>query len=54
MDVDHIGGQTDVGEDWATPMGTTKQQVHTDAHPVFYEKWRPGKKNITLPVRIHS
>lgn len=57
MDAQHLGGRTDVGEDWATPFGKTKQQVHTDAHPVLYEKWRPEKvrdgiHKICLPVRV--
>jgi len=57
MDADHIGGQTDVGENWAEPFGKTKQQVHQEAHPIFYEKWHPknvanGLHTISLPVRI--
>ncbi len=52
MNANHLGGRTDVGEDWATPMGTTKQDVHTAAHPVFYEKWREGNHTIHLPVRV--
>ncbi len=40
MDVNHHGGKTDVGEDWATPFGKSKAQIHADAHPPFYEKWR--------------
>jgi GT2 family glycosyltransferase len=52
MDADHVGGRTDVGEDWASPFDKTKQQVHEEAHPIFYEKWRPGKHTITLPVKV--
>jgi GT2 family glycosyltransferase len=52
MDVDHLGGRTDVGEDWATGFGKTKQQVHSEAHPPFYEKWRPGNHRIALPFMI--
>lgn len=57
MDADHIGGQTDVKEDWASPFGKTKQQVHIDAHPITYEKWSPknvenGLHKISLPIRI--
>lgn len=52
MDVDHIGGQTDVGEDWASPFGKTKQQIHEESHIPFYEEWRPGKHNISLPYHI--
>lgn len=40
MDIDHFGGRTDVGEDWSSVFGKTKQQVHQEAHPPFYEKWR--------------
>lgn len=40
MDIIHYGGRTDVGEDWASPFGKTKQEVHQEAHPPFYEKWR--------------
>lgn len=57
MDADHIGGQTDVKEDWAKNFGRTKAEIHSDAHPIFYEKWSPsnvenGKHNISLPIRI--
>lgn len=52
MDADHLGGRTDVGEDWTKPFGKTKQEIHTEAHPIFYEKWRAGKHNISLPVRV--
>jgi len=49
LNINHIGGQTDVGEDWATGFGKTKQQVHQEAHPPFYEYGR-GK----LPVLIED
>jgi hypothetical protein len=52
MDAQHLGGRTDVGENWAEPMGKTKQQVHQEAHPIFYEKWKPENHNIHLPVRV--
>jgi GT2 family glycosyltransferase len=52
MDVDHHGGLTDVGENWAEPFGKTKDQVHKEAHPPFYEDWRPGRHNICLPYRV--
>lgn len=57
MDANHLGGRTDVGEDWATPFGKTKAQIHEDAHPILYKKWHPdhvntGKHKISLPVRI--
>lgn len=57
MDADHLGGRTDVGEDWTKPFGKTKAEIHRDAHPVMYNKWSPqnvanGKHKISLPVRI--
>ena len=52
MDAEHLGGRTDVGEDWNRPFGKEKAQIHSDAHPVMYEKWRPGKHNICFPVRV--
>lgn len=52
MDVVHYGGKTDVGEDWASVFGKTKQQVHQESHPPFYNKWKPGNHNISLPVRV--
>lgn len=57
MDAQHLGGRTDVGENWAEPFGKTKQEIHIDAHPVMYKKWHPGnmgngKHTISLPVRI--
>lgn len=52
FDAQHLGGRTDVGEDWTRHFGKTKQQIHADAHPIFYEKWRPGKHKISLPVRV--
>jgi GT2 family glycosyltransferase len=57
MDAKHIGGQTDVKENWNAPFGKSKQQIHIDAHPVMYEKWSPknvtnGLHKISLPVRV--
>ena len=57
MDAQHIGGQTDVKEAWEKPFGKTKQQIHEEAHPVFYKKWSPenvrnGRHSIQLPVRV--
>lgn len=57
MDCQHLGGRTDVGEDWATKFGKTKQQIHEEAHPIFYKKWSPenvknGKHRISMPVRV--
>lgn len=58
MDAEHLGGRTDVGEDWASPFGKTKSQIHEEAHPIFYEKWHPkhvesGKNRISLPFRVN-
>ncbi len=57
MDCQHLGGRTDVGEDWSKPFNKTKQQVHEEAHPIFYKKWSPenvqnGKHKISMPVRV--
>lgn len=57
MDAQHLGGRTDVGEDWNKNFGKTKAEIHRDAHPVFYENWHPkhvesGKNKITLPFRV--
>jgi GT2 family glycosyltransferase len=56
MDADHLGGRTDVGEDWNKNFGKTKAEIHRDAHPVLYNKWSPdnvanGKHKIALPIR---
>lgn len=57
MDAEHLGGRTDVGEDWASKFGKSKAEIHQEAHPVLYNKWSPdwvtaGKHVISLPVRI--
>lgn len=57
MDAEHLGGRTDVGEDWTKPFNKTKAEIHRDAHPVLYNKWSPdnvanGKHKIKLPIRI--
>lgn len=57
MDAEHLGGRTDVAEDWAKGFGKTKAEIHKDAHPVFYNKWHPnnvsnGKNKISLPFRV--
>lgn len=57
MDADHLGGRTDVGENWNDKFGKTKAEIHRDAHPVLYNKWNlenvaNGKHKINLPVRI--
>lgn len=52
MDAEHLGGRTDVGENWNKPFNKEKHEIHADAHPVFYEKWRPGKHKIGLPYRV--
>lgn len=57
MDADHLGGRTDVGENWNVKFGKTKADIHRDAHPVFYRKWSPDnvankKHTRALPVYI--
>ena len=57
MDCQHLGGRTDVGENWAKAFGKEKHEVHQEAHPPFYEKWHRAHKlaktkSICLPVRI--
>lgn len=57
FDAEHLGGRTDVGENWAERFGKTKAQIHSDAHPVLYNKWSPenvrnGKHKISLPIRV--
>lgn len=57
MDAEHLGGRTDVLEDWNKPFQKTKAEIHRDAHPVMYNKWSPanvanGKHRISLPVRV--
>lgn len=52
MDVTHYGGRTDVNEDWASPFGKSKAEIHSESHVPLYEKWRPGNRNIALPYGI--
>lgn len=57
MDCEHLGGRTDIGEEWEKPFGKTKAQIHEEAHPIFYKKWSPenvrnGKHGIQLPIRV--
>ena len=57
MDAQHLGGRTDVGEDWSKVFNKTKQQVHEEAHPIFYKKWSPemvrkGRHVITMPIMV--
>jgi len=49
LDIDciHKGGRTSTTEKWAEVMGTTDEEVHREAHHVFYEKWRG-----MLPVAV--
>lgn len=49
LGVNHLGGRTDVGEDWTKGTGKTKQEVHADAHPPLYEYGRGF-----LPVMIED
>lgn len=58
MDAEHLGGRTDVGEDWSKPFGKSKAEIHQEAHPVLYNKWSPsnvenGTHNISLPIRVN-
>jgi hypothetical protein len=32
-----LGGRSDVGEDWTKGWGKSKQDIHTESHPLFYE-----------------
>lgn len=36
----HKGGQTDTSQDWSKETGKSKQQVHEDAHPKFYNHYK--------------
>jgi len=47
MDINHLGGRTDVNESWNKVFNKEKHEIHRDAHLPFYEKWR-GK----LPFRV--
>jgi glycosyltransferase involved in cell wall biosynthesis len=47
LGLNHIGGQTDVKENWSVGFGKTKQEIHRDSHPPLYEYCR-GK----LPIMI--
>jgi len=49
LELNHLGGRTDVGEDWTAGTGKTKQEIHEDAHPPLYEYCR-GK----LPIMIED
>lgn len=58
MDAQHLGGRTDVGENWNAPFNKSKAEIHADAHPIFYNKWNPGQvaagvHKIALPVRVY-
>jgi len=57
MDAEHMGGKTDVLEDWNKNFGKSKAEIHRDAHPVFYNKWsqenqQKGIHKISLPVYV--
>jgi GT2 family glycosyltransferase len=52
MDIMHHGGRTDVNEDWATPFGKSKAEIHAESHIPLYEKWKPGSRKISLPASI--
>lgn len=57
MDAEHLGGRTDVGEDWNKPFNREKHQIHADSHIPLYNKWSPsnienGTNKICLPIRV--
>jgi len=37
LDFFHKGGASDVSQDWTKGTGKTKQEIHSEAHPLFYE-----------------
>ena len=47
LNIFHLGGRTDCGEDWTKGTGKTKQQIHQEAHVPFFEYGRG-----ILPVMI--
>jgi len=49
LDFFHKGGASDVSQDWTKGTGKTKQDIHTDAHPLFY-KYGQG----ILPIFIED
>ena len=49
LDLDHLGGRTDVGENWSEKFGKSKQDIHIEAHPPFY-KYCKG----LLPVLVED
>jgi glycosyltransferase involved in cell wall biosynthesis len=46
---EHIGGQTDVKENWNSEFGKEKNEIHAAAHPPLYEYCRG-----LLPIRIED
>lgn len=63
MDAFHHGGQTDVKENWNTPFGKSKAEIHAEAHyPYFYNYWSPegaeerrkqGLQGLQLPFFVY-
>jgi GT2 family glycosyltransferase len=49
FDCNHIGGQTDVKENWTAGTGKSKQDIHSEAHPPL---WEYGKGK--LPIWIED
>lgn len=47
LDLNHLGGRTDVGENWNEKFGKSKQDIHMEAHPPFY-KYCKG----LLPIHV--
>jgi glycosyltransferase involved in cell wall biosynthesis len=52
LEIQHHGGRTDVGENWAEGFGKTKDEIHKESHLPLYEMWKPGMRNITLPYYV--
>jgi len=52
IDAHHHGGTTDSNENWAAPMGTTKQAIWEEAHRYVYDYWHPRHgRRVRLPFR---
>lgn len=51
VDCKHHGGVTSTREKWAEEMGSSDQEIHRQAHRVFYDKWR-GK--LPLHIKLKS
>lgn len=49
LGLNHLGGRSDVSQNWSDVVGKSKQQVHTDSHPSLYA-YGKGK----LPIMIED